>query len=141
MDRKLTQLRRERLLKTIMVVALVVASTLTLVLTGYWSTRSGALLGVAEDKSNILNGGANSSPLTSDAAPESLGLADVKEDVVAAQQIFGDHARAASFWPISDGKRPRFSYVLYATQKEYLCNAVSLFEGKPCTTDADRGSR
>ncbi|CAA7268247.1 unnamed protein product [Cyclocybe aegerita] len=48
-----------------------------------------------------------------------------------AEEVFGSDVKAESLWPVfqsDSASAPRFAYVFYATQKEYLCNTLINFE-------------
>ncbi|KAF8597616.1 nucleotide-diphospho-sugar transferase [Ceratobasidium sp. AG-I] len=125
-ERTLAEHRRDRFFKTIRAIVLATALTFILVLLGSWNAGYVSLRGPS-DVSAILNESGHDILAPAETTPNSSHHQESPLQNSAAQQVFGDHVRASSLWPISSPRRPRFSYVLYATQKEYLCNALINF--------------
>lgn len=120
-ERSLAVHRRDKLFKPARGIVLFITFIIILVLVGFWNIRSEFLLG-ASNGPVVIN---HSTPPVFDTASDHLVYSESQPHGFAAQEIFGDHVRANSLWPMSNNGRPRFAYVLYATQKEYLCNAVT----------------
>ena len=105
-------------------------------LLGSWNAVYGYLRGPS-DQLIIVNGSINDIRMPPGTTLNSGHNHEGTIQNSAAQQVFGDHVRASRLWPISSSWRPRFSYVLYATRKKYLCSAVSIPMEKFCVSTAD----
>lgn len=124
----LARIRREKLLKTGLAVVLAVCFALGLTLWGLWYYPSSHL-----DMTFLDIGKGSVEQSTNEPhyfqSNDSAHQPDNERKLTYAQEIFGPNVRAGSLGPYSSGgvgPKPRFAYVFYATQKEYLCNVASI---------------